>query len=293
MNNLSRSAQMLFLVALKCATSHALLGCNSCPAVGVSCALAVFTKQLPVCLSSNNGQRQKMAAQKTVLITGCSRGIGLALVEEFASKGWQVLATCRSPDRARELAALLKKQHQPAAIALDSADDGSITRALQAVQKLGVSQLDLLFHNAGVAGEDNLLKTTRAELDSTFTTNVSGPMVITQTFLPLLKAASQPKVVFMSTIMSSLEMNMGGGMACYRITKTALNMLVRQFAGDVPGLISMAMHPGWVQTDLGNSVGPAPLSPAASCSGMYAVIESASSAQNGKFIDYQGRRVHW
>ena len=67
----------------------------------------------------------------------------------------------------------------------------------------------------------------------------------------------------------------------------------RQFAGDVPGIISIAMHPGWVQTDLGNSVGPAPLSPAASCRGMYETIEAATSGHNGKFIDYQGHKIKW
>ena len=61
----------------------------------------------------------------------------------------QVLATCRSPDRAKELSALLKKHHQPAAIALDTADDGTIIRAFQTVQQRGIRKLDLLFHNAG------------------------------------------------------------------------------------------------------------------------------------------------
>jgi len=234
-----------------------------------------------------------MAAQKTVLITGCSRGIGLALAEEYVNRGWQVLATCRSPEKARELSELLKKSHQPPAIALDAADDGSIQRAFQAVQQRGVGKLDLLFHNAGVSGEEDLLKTTRAELDSVFTTNVSGPMVITQAFLPLLKAASQPKVVFMSTIMSSMSMNMGGGMACYRITKTALNALMRQFAGDVRGLVALSMHPGWVQTDLGNSVGPAPLAPADSARSMATTIDAAGASSHGKFIDHQGRKIQW
>ena len=67
----------------------------------------------------------------------------------------------------------------------------------------------------------------------------------------------------------------------------------RQFAGDVSGVIVLAMHPGWVQTDLGNSVGPAPLSPAASCRGMYDTIEGATRAHNGKFIDYQGQKIRW
>lgn len=67
----------------------------------------------------------------------------------------------------------------------------------------------------------------------------------------------------------------------------------RQFAGDLRGVISVAMHPGWVQTDLGNSVGPAPLSPAASARGMASVIDSLSASQTGQFIDYQGRKIQW
>ena len=47
---------------------------------------------------------------------------------------------------------------------------------------------------SGISGPEDVLKATRAELDAAFSTNVSGPMVITQTFLPLLKAAPQPKV---------------------------------------------------------------------------------------------------
>ena len=62
----------------------------------------------------------------------------------------QVLATCRSPDRAKELSSLLNKSHQPAAIALDTADDATIIRAFQTLQQRGVRKLDLLFHNAGI-----------------------------------------------------------------------------------------------------------------------------------------------
>lgn len=237
-----------------------------------------------------------MCAQKTILITGCSRGIGLALVHEYIERGWRVLATCRTPARANELVDLLQKRKQPEAIALDVNDDASINSALQHVQnKCQIKHIDVLFNNAGVLESHggDISQMTRTELDSMFSTNVSGQVIVAQKFLPLLKAAPNPKVVFMSTIMASLAINRGGGKAGYRITKCALNMVTRMFSGDYPGVTFISMHPGWVQTDMGNSVGPAPLSPASSCRGMADTIEKISSAQNGQFLDYKGQKVNW
>ena len=64
--------------------------------------------------------------RKTVLITGCSRGIGLGLVKEFIAKKYKVIATCRSPQKSEELASVLDKNGQNEPLTCDVSSDSSI-----------------------------------------------------------------------------------------------------------------------------------------------------------------------
>merc|ERR1712179_449909 len=65
---------------------------------------------------------------EVVLITGCTRGIGLGLVEYFARPGFKVVATCRSPDKSEDLAKLLEKHGQAPALSLDTTSPASLLK---------------------------------------------------------------------------------------------------------------------------------------------------------------------
>jgi len=121
--------------------------------------------------------------QKTILITGCSSGIGEALVREFYRRGHRVFATARAPE---SLAAL--EAGGVRCLQLDVDDDASIAAALDAVRR-EAAQLDLLVNNAGVPGVGAAVDLTRDDLRQVYETNVIAPLRVTAAALPLLRAA--------------------------------------------------------------------------------------------------------
>ncbi len=84
-------------------------------------------------------------SERTAVVTGSNRGLGLHLVEQLHQRGWQVVAACRRPDAADALAAL----HPRAIIELDTSDSESIRR-FGADLATSVGRIDLLINNAGV-----------------------------------------------------------------------------------------------------------------------------------------------
>ena len=120
---------------------------------------------------------------EVVLITGCSRGIGLGLVKHFSNAGFHVVATCRSPDKATELAALLESLGQPPALAVDTTNPASLLRVVN-ILWTRYGKLDVLLNNAGVATKNHphdppeFLDTT--EMVKVFETNVGGTCATTQ-----------------------------------------------------------------------------------------------------------------
>ena len=121
--------------------------------------------------------------QKTVLITGCSSGIGAALAREFGKRGHRVYATAR---RAEALAALEVEGIR--GLALDVNDDSSIARALDTVSR-EAGHLDLLVNNAGFSQVGAVVDLTREDLRRQYETNVIAPMAVTGQAVPLLRAA--------------------------------------------------------------------------------------------------------
>jgi NAD(P)-dependent dehydrogenase (short-subunit alcohol dehydrogenase family) len=93
--------------------------------------------------------------------------------------------------------------------------------------------------------------------------------------------------------MGSIGDNGMGGSYGYRISKAALNMAMRNMHVDLhpEGFVTIAMHPGWVQTDMG---GPqAPLRPEESVRGMINVIDRLKAEDGGRFFSYEGQELPW
>jgi len=114
---------------------------------------------------------------EVVLITGCSRGIGLGLVDYFSTAGFKVIASCRSPDKSADLVKLLDKHGQPPAIALDTTNPASLLKAVNTVMTRH-GKLDILLNNAGVATRNHPNDPPEhldvAEMTNVFATNVGG-----------------------------------------------------------------------------------------------------------------------
>jgi len=224
--------------------------------------------------------------QGTVLITGANRGIGLEFARQFRERGYDVIGTAREPEQAGELHQLGVQVEQ-----LDVADDGS---ARSLAQRLQGRSIDILINNAGIIGQP-ARSFTDLDFDKmayTYQVNALGPMRVTRALYDNLKQGKGRKIVNITSVMGSIEMNFGGGYD-YRASKVALNMLTNTLARELgkDGFISVVIHPGWVQTDMGGN--SAPVTPEESIRGMIAVIDKLESESNGKFFEYTGKEMPW
>ncbi|XP_074737728.1 C-signal-like [Strix uralensis] len=252
----------------------------------------------------------------SVLVSGANQGIGLGLVRHFLGMPnppkW-VFAACQDPkgQRAQELQNLASKHPNLVIIPLEVTDPASIKAAAARVgEHLGGSGLNLLINNAAIMKPISLDNETLEDMTQVYTTNTIGPLLLGQAFLPLLKKAAQGSlssalscskaaIINMSSSGGSIEevylWNYGQAVS-YRCSKAALNMLTKcQSLGyRQHGVLCVALHPGWVQTDMGGAGSQKPpLTVDASVGGMLKVLSSLSEKDTGTFLDWEGKVVPW
>lgn len=121
--------------------------------------------------------------QRTILITGCSSGIGAALAAELQRRGNRVYATARRPDTLAPLA-----EQGLETLSLDVNDDASIAAAMARVES-EAGQLDMLINNAGFSQVGAVLDLKREDLRQQYETNVISPVAVTRAAMPLLRKA--------------------------------------------------------------------------------------------------------
>ncbi|XP_059713285.1 C-signal-like isoform X1 [Haemorhous mexicanus] len=252
----------------------------------------------------------------SVLVTGANRGLGLGFVQHFLRMPkppqW-IFATCRDPkgQRAQDLQNLVPKHPNLVIIALEIADPASIKAAAAKVEEhLGGSGLNLLINNAGMVKSKMLEEETLDDMTETYTINTVGPLLMGQAFQPLLKKAAQgsPGSGLSCSKAAIINISSLGGsltsffpwelvqVVSYRCSKAALNMLSKcqSVAYKEHGILCIALHPGWVQTDLGRSGGEAPpVTVDDSVQGMLKVLSSLSEKDTGAFLDWEGNVIPW
>lgn len=225
----------------------------------------------------------------TALVTGAARNLGLAFVRRYAAQGWQVIATCRDPATAPDLAALARDSGGAVQVeALDVGDEAAVG-ALAA--RLRGRAIDLLVNNASIPGSglrQPFGQTHFGEWAAIFRTNTLGPMLVAERFAAHV-AASGRKVIL--NISSRIGPGAGYGFVAYRASKTALNQVTRQVAYALKdqGVICIAVHPGWVQNH--RTVGTAAWTPAQSVAALAAVVDRLTPADSGKFFDPDGSEL--
>jgi len=229
---------------------------------------------------------------KHIVITGANRGIGLELVEQAVKKGYAVTAGCRRPDSAEELLAMRDAHREVDVLPLELNNAHSIDRF---VHELDGRAIDVLINNAGVYGQrDATLGNVDADAWHTaFHVNTIAPLILTQKLLPHLRRGEGKRLAYLSSKMGSIADNTSGGSYVYRSTKSALNQVVKSLAEDLKseGFIALALHPGWVRTDMGGPNGL--IDTETSASGLLSVVEGATGEQSGLFLNYDGRPIEW
>ncbi len=231
--------------------------------------------------------------QKTVLITGANRGLGLEFSRQYAESGWRVIAACRKPAQAHELIALAELYPDVQIEALEVADFAQID-ALSA--RLAEDTIDVLLNNAGVYGDSaqhgfgNLDYQAWAQ---TLAVNTLAPVKMAEAFLPQLERSQKKLLVAVSSLMGSMADNTSGGSLLYRSSKAGLNAAMKSLALDLraKSIGVLILHPGWVRTDMGGV--KAPLAVEESISGMLQQIKQFTLEQTGSFIRYDGSIAPW
>ncbi|CAN7695165.1 SDR family NAD(P)-dependent oxidoreductase [Caballeronia sp. LjRoot34] len=233
---------------------------------------------------------QDLSPQKTVFLIGASRGLGFAMVEEYLTRGWRVIATGRegSTEKLRQIA-----KASDGALEVETVDI-TIPEQVAALRgRLEGRRLDVLFVNAGVKNDDRetIADVSTEEFVRVMVTNSLSPMRVIETFQDLVQPTGTIGV--MSSGQGSLTNNDNGNYEVYRGSKAALNMLMRSFAArhrsDARTLLLMA--PGWVRTDMG---GPeARLGIEESIPNLVSTIEAYQGRSGLHYLDYLGRVVPW
>ena len=228
----------------------------------------------------------------SVLITGTTRGIGLELARQFLDAGSDVFATARNPES--DVLQSLKAAHgdQLQLLALDVTDNAQIAKV---ATTLAGQPLNLLINNAGLfrSRSDDAESLSHETWLQEFHVNAIAPFMVTRALRENLAAADDALVAMISSKMGSMSDNTSGGAYSYRSSKAALNAvtvcLARDLADD--GTRVVALHPGWVRTDMGGS--NAPVDAPTSASGLKKVMLGIDTAQNGGFFDYTGEPIPW
>jgi NAD(P)-dependent dehydrogenase (short-subunit alcohol dehydrogenase family) len=228
--------------------------------------------------------------EKRLLLFGASRGLGLALAEEYLKRGWRVVATARKAS-GTALHALAAKADGRLAIEIVDITDAAKLADLHG--RIESDRFDLLFVNAGVKNDDRetIGDVSTEEFTRVMVTNALSPMRIVEAFQDLVPPTGA--IAIMSSGQGSVSNNETGGYEVYRASKAALNTLMRSFAArhraDPRTLLLLA--PGWVRTDLG---GPeARLGVQDSIPNLVKIIQAQAGKGGLQYLDYLGRIVPW
>jgi NAD(P)-dependent dehydrogenase (short-subunit alcohol dehydrogenase family) len=231
-------------------------------------------------------------ADRTALVVGASRGLGLGLVKELAGRGWRVIATWRGAASDKGLQAFAGESGGKVRIETADVEDPASIEAL--AERLDGERLDLVFVNAGITGVRGAPgEWKRDDVAQVFMTNTVGPIHVADALKGRVSDGSGVIALMTSGLGSVASDFFIGGPELYSASKSALNKLTRAFAAHLGErkITVLSMSPGWVRTDMG---GPnAPVSIEDSTRGMVDVIEAKAGSGEHGFYNYDGAKMAW
>lgn len=251
-----------------------------------------------------------MSTPPVALITGSDRGFGFALTQELTARGWRVIATCRSPEKATELRAFAAANPGVVIERLDVADDAAID-ALAA--RLRGQPIDALINNAGVIGRVGTPRVEDldpAELQRVMRVNTYAPMRLARTFMPNIEASRHKRIVSLSSGLGSLtrvpDFAQNAPGYDYAVSKAGLNISMRMLAYEVRsrGVIVGLISPGAIDTAMqaqvraasaaeGKPITAPMVTPADSARGVVDVMMALTAERTGRFVSYTGAEIPW
>ena len=223
----------------------------------------------------------------TVLLIGASRGIGLELARQYLADGWRVIATARDDAGLERLQALGAET-----LRLDVANPASNSGL---AWQLDGERLDLAVYVAGVGDRETAVSPpTREKFDVLMHTNAMGPMMVLPQIAPML-AQSAGTFAVISSHFGSLTLTETSLAVLYRMSKAALNMYIRCAQHDFPEIGCLALHPGWVQTEMGGPQAPVKVQDSAASlrQTLEAVRTQRDPRHRGAFLNHDGQPLPW
>lgn len=221
---------------------------------------------------------------KTVVITGASKGIGLATAKKFLSEGWRVVGTYLNSPIPLEHENLVSFQY-------DQGSRESIQNAVDEVRKVGI--VDVLINNAGTLLDEDDTAVVNEKLRQTLEVNLIGLTDFTEQILSSITKGGH--IINLSSSAGSLSLPVEHDhypyhYPSYKISKAALNMYTKTLASRLKseGITVSSIHPGWVKTDMGGE--GAQVEPEEVAEDIYKL--ATSEVETGQFW-YKGSKYHW
>lgn len=180
--------------------------------------------------------------QRTILITGCSSGIGYDAAHGLTKDGWRVLATCRKPEDVARLQA-----EGLESFVLDYADEASLDAAMEEVQARTGGHLDALFNNGAFAIPGPVEDLPRGALRAIFETNLFGVHDLTRRVIPLMRSQGYGRIINCSSVLGLVPMKWRGAYVSTKFALEGLTDVLRLEMRDTPIHITL-LEPGPIRT---------------------------------------------
>lgn len=232
----------------------------------------------------------------SVLITGADRGLGFSLVELYLQKGFCVYACLHREPGVKALGLKEKYDRNLILLAMDVADDASVKNAADALLEKADS-IDILINNAGVHLDESMNAFEDIDFNAAMRTlniNSLGPLRVSKAFLSFVEKGSTKVIANISSEAGSISDCWRDKEFDYCMSKAALNMQsnILQRYLKPRGIKVLAIHPGWMRTDMGGLNADIDASTAAE--GISKLIEKYKGDLEGPmYMDYTGKLMNW
>lgn len=235
----------------------------------------------------------------TVMITGANSGLGLELARQYAKAGWKVIAVHRRDSTPQTLVDLGKQYANVRAERMNVASEAEV-HALS--RKLKDVPIDVLINNAAdtqIGDSQRFGQLDYRKGEEVLTTNVLGPLLVSEAFLPQIEAGRQKKIISITSTHASLTRPLAGsGAIFYRASKAGLNRAMLAVSGDLKpkGIVVVLVHPGSIRMSRDepatSEYGPRIMVDIIAGT-LIRTIGGLSMADTGRFMQYDGATLAW
>jgi NAD(P)-dependent dehydrogenase (short-subunit alcohol dehydrogenase family) len=238
----------------------------------------------------------------TVLVTGANRGIGLQLATNYAGRGWTVIATARTPEKADDLNALAEAHENVTVEYLDLLDHKGIDKL---ANKLKDVPIDVLLNNAAMLGDPAAQDFGGLDyelMQQVYAVNTVGTMKMAEAFFEHVAASDQKKIVAITSLQASIGSMREPLIPFYKMSKTALNMGMKSTSKRVKRKkVTVALiSPGAVDTRMMNAAldhagfkGNFLITPQESAEAVINIIDQYDLKMTGTFMSHRGDVIPW